>query len=93
MSTGYPNNDDGHPTRFYLFKHQTPQAFVGDDAWENADPALFLTRQAFMTKELAETFRRRDRDTMAGVLYFAYFTWIKQPWSLDQASRGPLTMG
>jgi hypothetical protein len=78
MSTGYPNSDDGHPTRFYLFKHQTPQALVGDDAWENADPAIFLNRQAFMTKELAEAFRRSSRDTMAGILHFAYFTWLKE---------------
>jgi beta-galactosidase len=89
MATGYPNNDDGHPTRFYLFKHQTPQAFVGDDAWENADPAIFLKRQAFLTKELAETFRRDDRDTMAGILHFAYFTWFKQPWSVDAIAPWP----
>lgn len=89
MSTGYPNNDDGHPTRFYLFKHQTPQALVGDDAWENADPAIFLKRQAFMTKELAEVFRRSSRETMAGILHFAYFTWLRKPWSADEMKPWP----
>lgn len=84
MSTGYPNNDDGHPCRFYLFKHYTPQALVGDDAWENADPSIFLTRQAFMTKGLAETIRRTSHHEAAGVLYFAYFTWFQRPWSVDQ---------
>jgi beta-galactosidase len=89
MSTGYPNNDDGHPARFYLFKHYTPQAFVGDDAYENADPAVFLQRQAFMTKELAETLRRTSHDTSAGVLLFSYFTWFQTPWSVDRIRPWP----
>ncbi|MDE3067279.1 MAG: glycoside hydrolase family 2 [Verrucomicrobiota bacterium] len=89
MSTGYPNNDDGHPTRFYLFQHETPQALVGNDAYENADPALFLDRQAFMTKELAETLRRANRDTAAGILHFAYCTWFKRPWRVDEISPWP----
>jgi hypothetical protein len=93
MATGYPNNDDGHPCRFYLFKHQTPQALVGDDAYESADPAIFLKRQAFMTKELAETFRRSNRDTMAGVLHFAYFTWFKKPWSVEGIEPWPAYYG
>lgn len=89
MSTGYPNNDDGHPTRFYLFKHYTPQALVGNDAYENADPAIFLKRQAFMTKELGETLRRTGRDTTAGILHFAYFTWFKRPWRIEEISPWP----
>jgi hypothetical protein len=89
MATGYPNNDDGHPVRFYLFKHYTPQALVGDDAYENADPAIFLKRQAFMTKELAETFRRTEHETAAGVLYFSYFTWFTAPWSVEKIKPQP----
>lgn len=89
MSTGYPNNDDGHPTRFYLFKHETPQALVGDDAYENADRAIFLKRQAFMTKELAETFRRANHNDMAGILHFAYVTWFEKPWSIDDIKPWP----
>jgi hypothetical protein len=83
MSTGYPNNDDGHAVRFYLFKHYTPQALVGDYAYENADPAIFLKRQAFMTKGLAETLRRTSHDEAAGVLYFSYFTWFQTPWLVN----------
>ncbi|MEP6663421.1 MAG: hypothetical protein ABJC04_07120, partial [Verrucomicrobiota bacterium] len=64
-------------------KHHTPQTFVGDDAYENADPAIFLQRQAFMTKELAETIRRTSRDSAAGVLHFAYFTWLKKVWDVN----------
>jgi len=89
MSTGYPNNDDGHPVRYYLFKHYTPQAFVGDDAYENADPAIFLKRQAFMTKELAETLRRNSHEASAGVLLFSYFTWFQTPWLLDSIKPWP----
>lgn len=89
MATGYPNNDDGHPTRFYLFKHHTPEALVGEDAFENADPALFLKRQAFMTKELAEALRRSDRNDAAGILHFSYFTWFLQPWSVTNIEPGP----
>jgi hypothetical protein len=89
MSTGYPNNDDGHPVRYYLFKHHTPQAFVGDDAYENADPAVFLTRQAFMSKELVETVRRTSHKDSAGLLLFSYFTWFQTPWSMKQIRPGP----
>jgi beta-galactosidase len=89
MSTGYPNNDDGHPVRFYLFKNYTPQALVGDDAYENADPAIFLKRQAFMTKGLAETLRRTSHEAAAGVLYFSYFTWFQTPWSAEQIKPWP----
>lgn len=89
MSTGYPNNDDGHPVRFYLFKHYVPQAFVGDDAYENADPAIFLKRQALMTKEVAETLRRTSHDTAAGVLMFSYLTWFQTPWIADDIKPWP----
>ncbi|HWC58275.1 MAG TPA: glycoside hydrolase family 2 TIM barrel-domain containing protein, partial [Verrucomicrobiae bacterium] len=83
MATGYPRSDDGHAARFYLFKHYTPQAFVGEDAYENADPAIFLTRQAFMTKELMETFRRANHDSTAGILSFSYFTWLRSAWNAN----------
>lgn len=89
MSTGYPNNDDGHPARFYLFKHYTPQALVGDDAYENADPSIFLNRQAFMTKELAETLRRTSHTSASGILFFSYFTWFQTPWEQDKIQPWP----
>jgi beta-galactosidase len=81
MSTGYPRNDDGHPTRFYLFQHHTPQSLVGPEAYENRDPAFFLQRQSFMTKELAETIRRTNRTECSGVLHFAYVSWFKNVWN------------
>jgi hypothetical protein len=81
MSTGYPRNDDGHPTRFYLFQHQTPQSLIGAEAYENRDPTLFLERQSFMTKELAEVIRRTNREDCSGILHFAYVTWFKYAWN------------
>lgn len=89
MSTGYPNNDDGHPVRSYIFINYTPQALVGDDAYENADPAIFLKRQAFMTKELAETMRRTSHESAAGILMFSYLTWFQIPWSETQIKPWP----
>ncbi len=81
MSTGYPRNDDGHPTRFYLFQHHTPQSLVGPEAYENRDPSIFLQRQSFMTKELAETIRRTNREECSGVLHFSYISWFKNVWN------------
>jgi beta-galactosidase len=81
MATGYPRNDDGHPTRFYLFQHHTPQSLVGSEAYENRDPSIFLRRQSFMTKELAETIRRTNREECSGVLHFAYISWFKNVWN------------
>jgi hypothetical protein len=89
MSTGYPRNDDGHPVRFYLFKHYTPQTLVGPEAYENRDPAIFLQRQSFMTKELAELLRRTGRNTCAGILHFAYVSWFKDVW--DEKTIQPFT--
>jgi hypothetical protein len=83
MSTGYPRNDDGHPTRFYLFKHYTPQSLIGNEAYENRDPAIFLRRQALMTKEFAEAVRRTNRGQCAGILHFAYLSWFKDVWNVD----------
>lgn len=83
MSTGYPRNDDGHPCRFYLFKHYTPQSLVGDEAYENRDPAIFLKRQSFITKELAEAIRRTNREQCSGILHFAYVSWFKGAWNAE----------
>jgi hypothetical protein len=81
MSTGYPRNDDGHACRFYLFKHYTPQSLVGDEAYENRDPAIFLKRQALITKELAEAIRRTNRQQCSGIMHFAYLSWFKNVWN------------
>ena len=92
MSTGYPRND-GHPTRSYLYSNLTPQALVGDYAYENNDPDIFLSRQNFMTKELTETVRRADHDDMAGVLCFSYMNWIRNVWEAKAMQPLPAYYG
>jgi hypothetical protein len=89
MSTGYPRNDDGHPTRFYLFQHHTPQSLVGPEAYENRDPSIFLQRQSFITKELAETIRRTNRKECSGILHFAYISWFKNVWNKETIKPFP----
>lgn len=76
LSTGYPRSDDGLPTRFYLFVHQTPQTLVGNKAYEHSDPKYFQTRHAMMTKELVEVFRRREHERVSGIMPFAFVTWF-----------------
>lgn len=76
MSTGYPNGETGHATRFYTLVHQTPQSLVGDLAYEYSNPAFFLEAQSFITGELAEALRRSN-DKAAGFLHFALLTWFR----------------
>ncbi|WP_368114532.1 glycoside hydrolase family 2 TIM barrel-domain containing protein, partial [Bacteroides sp. RTP21281st1_E4_RTP21281_210402] len=37
MSTGYPNNETGHPTRSYQLIHQNPYTLIGYEAYDWAD--------------------------------------------------------
>ncbi|MGB0371552.1 MAG: glycoside hydrolase family 2 protein [Opitutales bacterium] len=87
MSTGYYNTDSGHPVRVYLFAHQTPQSWVGQYAYEHRDPEIFTERHGFLTKELAEYYRRDRREDWAGSLIFGLVTWFKNPW--DAATIEP----
>jgi len=83
FSTGYPRNDDW-PSRSYEFARYVPQALVGNYAFEQNDPAIFMTRQAFITKELVEAIRRTDHADTAGLMPFAYLTWFTDVWKADQ---------
>lgn len=76
MATGYPNNETGHPTRFYTLIHQNPQSLIGYQSYAFGNPDLFLDVQAFMTKELAEALRRSN-DKASGILHFALNTWFR----------------
>lgn len=88
-STGYPNNDTGHPTRRYLLNHYTPQAWVGDWAYEDHDPAVFLSRHAFITKELAEVIRRTSHNA-AGVLLFSNVCWFRNVYDAERIEPYPV---
>lgn len=74
LSTGYPD-ETGHPTRFYTYVHQTPQATIGNYAYSFNDPYFFLTTDAFITKEEAEALRRTNPEA-AGILHFSLATWF-----------------
>jgi len=88
MSTGYPNAETGHPTRSYQLVHQNPFTLVGYEAYDFADPARFLKSQAFITGELAETLRRTN-DQAAGIMHFAYMTWFRQCYDIDNIAPWP----
>ena len=87
-STGYPNNDTGHPTRSYLFKHYTPQAFVGAWAYEDHDPMVFLKSRALVTKEIGEAIRRTC-PAADGVLHFANICWFRNVYDADRIEPYP----
>lgn len=79
MSTGYPNNETGHPTRSYQIIHQNPMTLVGYKGYDFANPRYFLEQQAFTTGELAEALRRTTPHG-SGILHFSLLTWFQQPY-------------
>jgi beta-galactosidase len=88
MSTGYPNNETGHPTRSYTMLHQTPQELIGDLAYDYADPNAFLDVQSFITGELAEALRRSN-EKASGILHFALLTWFRNVYDADKIEPYP----
>lgn len=88
MSTGYPNNETGHPTRSYQLIHQNPYTLIGYEAYDWADPASFLKTQAFITGELAETLRHSN-DQASGIMHFALMTWFRQTYDYQNIEPYP----
>ncbi len=88
MSTGYPNNETGHPTRSYQLVHQNPMSLVGYDGYDWCNPSYFLNTQAFITKELAEALRRSSPEA-SGILHFAYMTWFRQCYDAEKIEPYP----
>ena len=89
FSTGYPNNDTGHPTRKYIAPHGVAQAWVGDYSYEDRDPAVFLKRHAWLTKELCEV-ARRHRQRLCGLLAFSNSNWSRFPYLPDEREAYPV---
>lgn len=89
LSTGYPNNDTGHPTRDYIFKHHVPQAWVGDWAYEDHNPEYYLQRNAYLTKEIGEVIRRTSPNG-AGVMHFANICWYRNVYNSDKIESYPV---
>lgn len=88
MSTGYPNNETGHPTRSYQLIHQNPQSLVGYESYDFADPKSFLTVQSFITGELAEALRRSN-DEASGIMHFALLTWFRSVYDYQKIDPYP----
>lgn len=88
MSTGYPNNETGHPTRFYTLVHQNPQTLVGYQAYAYGNPEAFLEVQSFITGELAEALRRSN-DKASGILHFALLTWFRNVYNAETIEPYP----
>lgn len=88
MSTGYPNNETGHPTRSYQLIHQNPMSLIGYQCYDFADPNAFLKTQSFITGELAEALRRSD-DQASGIMHFALLTWFKQVYDSKKIQPWP----
>ncbi|MDD4922360.1 MAG: glycoside hydrolase family 2 TIM barrel-domain containing protein [Bacteroidales bacterium] len=88
MSTGYPNNETGHPTRAYTLIHQNPQTLVGYQAYAFGNPNYFLNTQSFITGELAEALRRSN-DQGSGILHFALLTWFRNVYDAQKIEPYP----
>ena len=88
MSTGYPNNETGHPTRSYQLIHQNPMSLIGYKCYDWADPKYFLQTQAFITGELAEALRRSNDDA-DGFLHFSLHTWFRQAYDAEHITPWP----
>ena len=87
-STGYPNNETGHATRFYTIEHQNPQSLIGYQAYPYANPNDFLKTQSFITGEVAEALRRTC-DKSSGNLHFALLTWFRNVYDIDNIEPYP----
>lgn len=88
MSTGYPNNETGHPTRSYQLIHQNPESLIGYESYDFANPQSFLKTQAFITGELAEALRRSN-DKASGIMHFALLTWFRQVYDYQNIEPYP----
>lgn len=89
LSTGYPNNETGHPTRAYQITHQNPMSLVGYKGYDWADPAYFLEAISFGTGESAEALRRTNPEA-AGFLHFALMTWFRQCYDAEKIEPYPV---
>lgn len=87
-STGYPDNDSGHPTESYLRQFVVPQTWVGQYADYNHHPGMFLDIHAQITKEYAEKVRR-ERSFLSGWMLFANCCWFKDVYDVDRITPYP----
>ncbi len=87
-SSGYPNGETGHATRFYNLVHQTPQSLIGNQSYEFGNPKAFLDVQSFITGEIAEAYRRTN-EKASGILHFALLTWFRSVYDVKNIEPYP----
>ena len=87
-STGYPDNDTGHPVESYIRNHTVPQVWVGEHALYSARPDMFLDTHAQITKEYAEKIRRQ-RTWLSGWMLFANCCWFKDVYDAETITPYP----
>jgi beta-galactosidase len=88
-STGYPDQDTGHPTESYIINHSVPQSWVGQYGLYTARPDMFLETHAQITKEYAEKIRR-DRNYLSGWMIFANCCWFRDVYDPDRIAPYPV---
>ena len=88
-STGYPDNDTGHPTESYMRDHFVPQAWVGKYGTYATHPGPFLDINAQITKDYIEVIRR-GRSFLSGWMIFANCCWFKDVYDSDRITPYPV---
>jgi beta-galactosidase len=88
-STGYPDNDTGHPVETYIRNHMVPQTWVGDHALYSSRPDMFLETHAQITKEYAEKVRR-ERKSLSGWMIFANCCWFRDVYDAETIMPYPV---
>ncbi len=88
-STGYPDNDTGHPTESYIRDHYVPQAWVGKYGTYAERPDMFLDTHAQITKEYAEKIRR-DHKLLSGWMLFSNTCWFKDVYDAERITPYPV---
>lgn len=91
-STGYPDNDTGHPVESYIRDHVVPQAWVGKYGTFSERPEMFLETHGQITKEYAEKVRR-DRTLLSGWMLFANCCWFKDVYNPETITPYPAYFG
>ncbi len=91
-STGYPDNDTGHPVLSYITQHGVPQAWVGSHALYTARPDMFLETHGVITKEYAERIRR-ERTWLSGWMLFANCCWFRDVYDAQSIAPYPAYWG
>jgi len=89
FSTGYPDADEGHAVKHYIYEHYNPQTWVGKWASEHHNPAYWLKRHALISKESCEAIRTGYRDSSAGIMIFALCTWFQNLYDVETIKPWP----